>query len=194
MKSSWPGPSSGKVSKGLTGSGGKKRTSSSRRDFLSFTLWSIGAFISTVLGIPVLGYLLSPALKRTSAEWTQLGPLQDFTIGLPQQVAFTRFRRDGWIERPENLAVWVLRVSEAEVVVYNGHCTHLGCAFSWVTEGKHQDHFFCPCHDGVYARDGTVLGGPPPRPLDPLETKVEVGVVYTLYQDFRPGLPEQESM
>ena len=176
---------------GLIGPAGRKGGSTSRRGFLRIWLWSIGAFISSLLGIPVLGYLLSPALKRTTAEWIQLGPLQDFAIGVPQQVAFTRFRRDGWIERPENLAVWVWRVSEAEVVVYNSHCTHLGCAYSWVTEGKHQDHFFCPCHDGVYAKDGTVLGGPPPRPLDRLETKVEVGVVYTLYQGFRVGLPEK---
>ena len=179
---------------GLTGSSGEEPISSSRRGFLRLCIWGIGAFISSVLGIPILGHLLSPALKRTSAEWNQLGPLQDFTTGLPQQVAFTRFRRDGWIERPENLAVWVLRVSEAEVVVYNGHCTHLGCAYSWVTEVKHVDHFFCPCHDGVYARDGTVLGGPPPRPLDQLETKVEAGVVYTLYQDFRLGLPDKVNL
>jgi menaquinol-cytochrome c reductase iron-sulfur subunit len=25
--------------------------------------------------------------------------------------------------------------------------------------------FLCPCHGGVYYADGTVAGGPPPRPL-----------------------------
>jgi Rieske Fe-S protein len=25
--------------------------------------------------------------------------------------------------------------------------------------------FLCPCHGGVFYSDGTVAGGPPPRPL-----------------------------
>lgn len=163
----------------------------SRREFLLLAMASISAFIASAVGIPIIGYLLSPALKRTTPQWTQLGPLADFAVGVPRQVPFTRFRRDGWIERPENLSVWVWRQGETEVAVYNGHCTHLGCAYNWMTEGKHKDHFFSPCHDGVFALDGAVISGPPPRPLDRLETKVEDGIVYIIYQDFRLGIPEK---
>jgi menaquinol-cytochrome c reductase iron-sulfur subunit len=163
----------------------------SRRDFLRVGMAGIGAFIASALGIPLIGYLLSPALKRLTPDWTQLGPLSDFTVGEPRQVPFTRLRRDGWIERPENLAVWVWRKSETEVVVYNSHCTHLGCAFNWITQGQHKGHFFSPCHDGVFALDGTVISGPPPRPLDRLEAKIEDGQLYILYQDFRLGIPEK---
>ncbi len=84
----------------------------SRREFLQLAMVSISAFIASAVGIPIIGYLLSPALKRTAPPWTQLGPLSDFTVGVPRQVPFTRFRRDGWIERPENLSVWVWRKSE----------------------------------------------------------------------------------
>jgi Rieske Fe-S protein len=49
-------------------------------------------------------------------------------------------------------------------------CTHLGCRIRWIAdEGK----FYCPCHNGIFDRDGTVLSGPPPRPLDRFEVKVE---------------------
>ncbi len=170
---------------------GSTQAGLSRRDFFRLAIAAIGAFIGSVLGIPTIGYLLSPALKRTTPEWTQLGPLSDFPVGKPRQVPFTRFKRDGWIERPENLSVWVWRKSETEVVVYNGHCTHLGCAYNWMTEGKHQGHFFSPCHDGVFALDGVVISGPPPRPLDMLETKIENGIVSIIYQDFRLGIPEK---
>lgn len=163
----------------------------SRRGFLQLVMVAIGAFIASALGIPLIGYLLSPALQRAAPDWTQLGPLSDFPVGAPRQVPFTRFRRDGWIERPENLAVWVWRKSETEAVVYNGHCTHLGCAYNWIAQGQHKDHFFSPCHDGVFALDGAVISGPPPRPLDRLETKVEDGVLYIVYQDFRLGIPEK---
>ena len=36
----------------------------------------------------------------------------------------------------------------------------------------------CPCHNGVFDPQGRVLGGPPPRPLDRYEYKVENGVLY----------------
>jgi Rieske Fe-S protein len=28
------------------------------------------------------------------------------------------------------------------------------------------DAFLCPCHDAKFSKDGKVLDGPPPRPLD----------------------------
>jgi len=32
--------------------------------------------------------------------------------------------------------------------------------------------FLCPCHGGVYDRDGRVVSGPPPRPLERLNVRV----------------------
>jgi menaquinol-cytochrome c reductase iron-sulfur subunit len=32
--------------------------------------------------------------------------------------------------------------------------------------------FLCPCHGGVYYRDGTVAAGPPPHPLFRYEVRV----------------------
>ena len=163
----------------------------SRRNFLTLAIAGVSTFIGTALGVPLLGYLLSPALKQAIAEWSSLGPLSDFPIGTPRQVSFTRFRRDGWIESQENLSVWVWRNSEEEAIVYNGHCTHLGCAYSWVTEGPHRDRFFCPCHDGVFDVEGRVTGGPPPRPLDRLESRVEAGELQIVYRDFHLGVPDK---
>jgi Rieske Fe-S protein len=33
--------------------------------------------------------------------------------------------------------------------------------------------FKCPCHGGVYAADGRVLAGPPPRPLQTIEARID---------------------
>lgn len=30
-----------------------------------------------------------------------------------------------------------------------------------------------PCHNGLFSIDGEVLGGPPPRPFDQFQTKIE---------------------
>jgi menaquinol-cytochrome c reductase iron-sulfur subunit len=37
--------------------------------------------------------------------------------------------------------------------------------------------FVCPCHGGVYDFQGKVIGGPPVRPLDRFQTRVEKGQV-----------------
>jgi len=45
----------------------------------------------------------------------------------------------------------------------------------WIPE---QEEFFCPCHNAVFAKDGSVVDGPPPRPLDQFEYKVEDGAIF----------------
>jgi cytochrome b6-f complex iron-sulfur subunit len=56
-------------------------------------------------------------------------------------------------------------------------CTHLGCIIHWHPERK---EFVCPCHGGVYARDGHVVSGPPPRPLEKLEVQMRSERVFVL--------------
>ena len=41
-------------------------------------------------------------------------------------------------------------------------CTHTGCVVRWRPEEK---AYICPCHDGRFGADGSVLSGPPPQPL-----------------------------
>jgi Rieske Fe-S protein len=43
-----------------------------------------------------------------------------------------------------------------------------------------QEEFFCPCHNGVFDKDGNVVSGPPPRPLDRFEVKVEDDQLFIL--------------
>lgn len=57
-------------------------------------------------------------------------------------------------------------------------CPHLGCQVHWEPQN---DRFFCPCHNGVFAPDGTGIGGPPGEagqslPRYPL--KVEGGLLF----------------
>ena len=163
----------------------------SRRSFLGWIVAAAGAFVTATVGLPIVGLVISPALAEKAKSWVQVGPLADFPIGVPTFAEFTIFRKDGWVEEPARKSLWVLRKSEQEVTVFNGRCTHLGCAYSWKTEGEHASHFFCPCHDGVYDISGKVIGGPPPRPLDDLETRFEDSTLAVRYADFRIGIPEK---
>lgn len=166
----------------------------SRRIFLSYLSMAISGFIGVVAGIPIIGYLVAPLSKQEAARWITLGKASDFKGPEPKFVTFSLTRRDGWTEVQDSRACWVIPQDSSTYVVFNGRCTHLGCAYSWRTTGEYADKFFCPCHDGVYDRQGKVLDGPPPRPLDRLETKVEDDQLMVLFQDFRLGSPAKEPL
>lgn len=61
----------------------------------------------------------------------------------------------------------LIRPSRDEWFAYEQKCTHLSCA---VFYSPKDDKIQCPCHNGWFdARSGSVLQGPPPRPLPRLE-------------------------
>ena len=75
--------------------------------------------------------------------------------------------------------VYVIRL-EGGYRVYSGICTHLGCIVRWE---KEKNRFFCPCHKGIYAPDGRVISGPPPRPLDQYKVEVDKDLVFMFVED-----------
>jgi len=160
----------------------------SRRTFLAQVIGACVAFLGALLGIPAVGAAIGPALKREEAEWLSLGTTDVFREGIPKAVNLTVVSRDGWIESTTIKGVWVVRQSGDEFMVFNGRCTHLGCAYSWQSE---QRQFACPCHAGVFGVDGKVLAGPPPRALDTLPTRIGGNELQAQYQDFRLGTPDK---
>jgi len=53
-------------------------------------------------------------------------------------------------------------------------CTHFGCTVAYKEE---DEYFACPCHGGEYDSDGTVIDGPPPKPLMKLSMQVQNGKI-----------------
>ena len=57
----------------------------------------------------------------------------------------------------------LVRTAADTFVAYSQKCTHLSCAVLYAPEARRLE---CPCHEGYFAvEDGSVLQGPPPRPL-----------------------------
>lgn len=57
----------------------------------------------------------------------------------------------------------LVRTGEDDYVAYSQKCTHLSCAVYYAAQNNRLE---CPCHKGFFAiEDGSVLQGPPPRPL-----------------------------
>ena len=57
----------------------------------------------------------------------------------------------------------MIRTGVETFVAYSQKCTHLSCAVYFAHEQRRLE---CPCHEGYFSvKDGSVLQGPPPRPL-----------------------------
>lgn len=61
----------------------------------------------------------------------------------------------------------LIHLNDGSFRAYEQKCTHLMCAVFYAPD---KDKIACPCHNAYFdATDGTVLAGPPPRPLPHLE-------------------------
>jgi Rieske Fe-S protein len=142
-----------------------------RRKFLSIATWAIGGFIGVSMAIPAVAFLIGPVLQRKkSQEWIPFGSTAKIELGTPTLFKATIQRQSGWIVNDEEISAYVLTEDGRNFVAMSNICTHLGCRVRWINE---RNQFFCPCHNGVFNKEGQVVSGPPPRPLDRYEIKVE---------------------
>ncbi len=149
-----------------------------RRQFLSTVTFGIGGLITALFTLPALVYLLGPALRRQQKEvWVPLGSTSKVELGKPTLFKTTVEQQTGWIVNEQEVGVYVLTENGRDYIAMSNICTHLGCRVRWIDD---QGEFFCPCHNGVFTKEGVVVSGPPPRPLDRYPTKVENGQIYIL--------------
>jgi Rieske Fe-S protein len=126
----------------------------------------IGGALSALLGV----FALRPAAAASRERWVRAGPLDDLTDDAPLTRILTVPRADGWYRERTQQTVFLMLDGTQNVRALSATCTHLGCQVRWDKETK---RFRCPCHGGVYDASGKVVGGPPPRPLDSVEARVD---------------------
>ena len=115
-----------------------------RRSLLAW-FSSVGLFGSAVLAVISDLVFFKPRVTYSPSARFSIGKPDDFPPG-------TRISRD--IDR-----VCIVREGNRMAAI-STTCTHLGCIVSISDTG-----FACPCHGSHYDQDGTVTGGPAPKPL-----------------------------
>ena len=133
-------------------------------------------FINAVVGLicgslgALLGvFALRPLGEGRNPRWVRAASLLDLTPGTPVPRVLSVRRSDGWYRERVRQTVFLVRDGDG-VKALSATCTHLGCQVRWERERK---QFLCPCHGGVYDVQGRVLDGPPPRPLDSVDVRVD---------------------
>jgi menaquinol-cytochrome c reductase iron-sulfur subunit len=160
----------------------------SRRRFFQWMIGAAAGLIGMSLAIPLMGYLILPALKRREKRWVAVGRVDDLPVGEPTQLDYVATIRDGYLETKAHKAIWAVKQADGRVTAFSPLCTHLGCGYHW---DRGERKFKCPCHGSVYDVSGKVLAGPAPRELDALPTKVENGQLQVIDREFKSGTAAQ---
>ncbi|TVS10332.1 MAG: Rieske (2Fe-2S) protein [Planctomycetaceae bacterium] len=147
-----------------------------RRTLLTLVVHGGSVLVGVVVGLPALIAGVFPALRRRRGEsWRPVGQLSQFPVGQTQAAVIEHEQADESEPRPlARQGVYVWRPTDEEVVVFSRSCTDLGCPVIWDAGSQ---CFYCPCHGGIFARDGQRMAGPPDRELHRYVNRVREGVL-----------------
>lgn len=123
---------------------------------------SFGKWIAAAIGAVFAGGLI------VVREWYHSRPAKAKVIAQTNEIPVGGSKI---FQYPTDVAPCILvRISETNYVAYSRICTHNSCPVFYHPE---ESAFFCPCHNGMFSvKDGSVLQGPPPRPLPRILLKV----------------------
>lgn len=145
-----------------------------RRKVLTWLVHAGSAAVALVVGVPTLMYAVAPGgASDKEKRWVLIGPLSQFPVGQIRASVLQLDETGGQQSLNPGLYVW--RLSDEKVIVFSRSCTDLGCP---ITFDHGSECFFCPCHGGIFSKEGDPMAGPPDRPLYRYEAKVMDGNLY----------------
>ena len=152
-------------------------TSLSRRGLFVKIGILCNGLVAAVLAVPIVRYLMAPITRGRAngyLAWVSLGPVGQFPEGETRLATFRNPYVTPTDGKTADTACWVRRVEGETFQVFAVNCMHLGCPVRWFPQSG---LFLCPCHGGVYYRDGSRAAGPPERGLVVFPCMVENGMV-----------------
>lgn len=143
---------------------------------INFSLITRRTFLNTLL----TGWAASFLAGNLFALWKFAFPTLD------KELDFVVLKSEDYLSIPPNSTkpfAWggklgyVFKRADNTVVALKGVCSHMECNIVYKPEDR---KFYCPCHKGWFDENGINTEGPPPKPLEFLEYKVETGklIVY----------------
>lgn len=165
-----------------------------RRDFLKKSCAvCVGGAIGVVPAIAGIAVYLDPLHRKANGGLlARVTTLESLPIdGTPVLFPVVATRTDAWTKSVAPVgAVYVRRVTEKELQVYNVTCPHAGCAVEFQRE---KEGFYCPCHNSLFSLEGRRSeDSPAARDLDSLKYEIRKGgEVWVQFQNFETGKAEK---
>ena len=136
-----------------------KKERLSRKQFLGVA-WLTSIFALIGESLAALFTFIQPINTGGFGGIVRAGTVDEFPPGTVHQIKAGRF--------------YIYRLDDGSFLAIWQRCTHLGCSVPWEEEN---DIFHCPCHGSLFSKEGEVLGGPAPRPLDLFPVEIVDGEV-----------------
>jgi len=138
-----------------------------RRSFLARAVTGGLALVSAGLAA-LVGIAAAPRPRTAGRRWHRTVSLFDLPPERPLAAVIADRQADGWYETRKQSVVFIDREGSGYRAL-SATCSHLGCRVRWDATSE---LYLCPCHGGAYDRNGRVVAGPPPRPLQRLAVRV----------------------
>jgi Rieske Fe-S protein len=135
------------------------------------TLVRLFALGLTAIGAGLAALVAAVAVPKAGARpvrWRKAASMFDLPPDGPFAAVLAERHADGWYQTRSERVIYLDKEGDGYRAL-SATCTHLGCRVSWQPAAK---QFKCPCHGGVFDRDGRVVSGPPPRPLRRLNVRL----------------------
>jgi Rieske Fe-S protein len=128
-----------------------------RRRFIN--LFFGGSFLATLAAFlyPVINYILPPKQAEAVQKKVAAAKVGDVP---PNAAKIFKFGSAPAI---------LINTQEGNLLAFSAVCTHLTCT---VTYEADTGTLYCPCHNGRFDLSGSVISGPPPRPLEAYDVEV----------------------
>ncbi|MGD0228935.1 MAG: ubiquinol-cytochrome c reductase iron-sulfur subunit [Syntrophorhabdales bacterium] len=152
---------------------------------IDYSLVTRRTFLTTLLG----GWLASFAAGSLYAFFRFAYP----TLG--KEPDFVVLKADDFLSIPANSTKafpWGGKVglffkrADNRMTALKGVCSHMECNIVYKPEER---RFYCPCHKGWFDEDGRNVQGPPPKPLEFFDYRIEDGSLIVHRKGVKVALP-----
>jgi Rieske Fe-S protein len=141
--------------------------------FIAGAMAAIAGVLASLLGRFFVGRAAADSLPRVRS--VAAGPVSRFEASTePVEAVLSFAETQGYYSESRRKRVFLF-TENGRLTAFSSTCSHLGCSVSW---DSRKGLFLCPCHGGAYRKDGSVAGGPPPRPLKRLPIEIDRGTVF----------------
>jgi cytochrome b6-f complex iron-sulfur subunit len=160
----------------VAATGAGPRWADTRRGLLAWAGWGAIGFVTLQAAVAFVVFFW-PRRLGTFGSRVTVGPPESLKPGEVKYVVDGKF----YLVRlaPEDV---LAGPAAGEFLALYQKCPHLGCTvpwrpeFEWPFEGQTvQGLFRCPCHGSTYLKNGQIIYGPAPRPLDLMRISLEGG-------------------
>jgi len=114
---------------------------------------SIASFI-----YPAVRYMIPPPVAESTSRFVVAAKANELK------------RNSGKIFKFGSKPALLVRTADGEYRAFSAVCTHLNCTVQYRDDLR---QIWCACHNGLYDLAGRNVSGPPPKPLELLDVRVQ---------------------